>query len=135
MNLSKYTDYSFRILIYLGNNDKLCKVEEMSKHLKISQNHIKKIVHNLAKEGYILSSKGRSGGIKLAILPQEINLADILLFSENFSKIVDCQKDRVYCTYNSNKCLVKNIIEIATDKFIGEFRKHTLKDILDIYKQ
>ena len=135
MNLSKYTDYSFRILIYLGNNDQLCKIEEMSKHLKISQNHIKKIVHSLAKEGYILSLKGRTGGIMLAKLPQDINLGDVLLFSENFSKIVDCQKDSIHCTYNRDKCIIKNVIEKATNKFIAEFKKYTLKDILDVYKQ
>lgn len=135
MNLSKYTDYSFRILIYLGNNNKLCKIEEISKHLNISQNHIKKIVHSLVKEGYILSLKGRTGGIRLATTPQDINLGEVLLFSENFSKVVDCQKDSIHCTYNRDKCIIKDVIDTAVNKFIDEFKKYTLKDVLDVYKQ
>ena len=36
MYLSKFTDYSFRALVYLAENrDKLCTVEELAKKLEI----------------------------------------------------------------------------------------------------
>ena len=134
MNLSKYTDYSFRALIYLGiNRDKLCKVENMSNDLKISNHHIKKIVFNLAKEGYISSSKGRSGGIKLAKNPTDIKLDEVLLFCENLYKMLQCEEDRKYCTYNIEKCLIKNIVDEAREKFIEEFKKYTLNDLLNSF--
>ena len=134
MNLSKYTDYSFRILIYLAiNKDNLCTVEDISKKLKISKNHTKKIVFNLAKEGYILSLKGRTGGIKLAKKYEEVNLKEVLLFCEKFSKVVECQENKEDCTYNCKRCLVKEIIEKATESFVAEFEKYTLKDIIDRY--
>ncbi|WP_317366875.1 Rrf2 family transcriptional regulator [uncultured Tyzzerella sp.] len=130
MNLSKFTDYSFRILIYLANDYNLSNVEELSKKLNISQNHIKKIVHSLAKEGYILSLKGRSGGIKLAKPPKDINLGDVLIFCEDFSKVVECKKNSTYCTYNNEKCLIKDIVQSSTKKFIQEFTKYTLEDVI-----
>nr|WP_317357398.1 Rrf2 family transcriptional regulator [uncultured Tyzzerella sp.] len=132
MNLSKFTDYSFRTLIYLSNNSKnLYTVEELSKNLNISENHIKKIVHALAKEGYILSTKGRNGGIKLAKPPESINLKEVLLFCEDFSKVIECKKNSIYCTYNSERCLIKNIVNMATEKFIQEFSKYNLSDVLN----
>ena len=135
MNLSKFTDYAFRSLIYLGKNQhRLCTVEELAKCLNVSENHIKKIIHSLAKENYILSIKGRTGGIKLATLPKDINLGDVLLYCEDFSKIVECQKDNINCTYNSEKCLIKHIAKNPTIKFIDEFKKYTLEDVLDLYK-
>lgn len=131
MNLSKFTDYAFRSLIYLGENqNRLCTVEELGKHLNVSENHIKKIIHSLAKEKYILSIKGRSGGIKLATSPKNINLGDVLLHCEDFSKVVECEKDSKNCTYNSQKCLIKSIIKKSTNKFIDEFKKYTLEDVL-----
>lgn len=132
MNLSKFTDYSFRTLIYLSNNNKaLYTVEELSKNLNISENHTKKIVHALAKEGYILSTKGRSGGIKLAKSPTSINLKEVLLFCEDFSKVIECKKNSTYCTYNSERCLIKNIVNVATEKFIEEFNNYSLQDVLN----
>lgn len=66
MQLSKFTDYAFRALIYLANNrDKLCTVEELAQELNASEHHIKKVIHKLAKTEYIISSKGRGGGLQL----------------------------------------------------------------------
>ena len=46
MQLSKFSDYSFRALIYLAeNNHGLNTIEHMASELKISQNHLKKIIH------------------------------------------------------------------------------------------
>lgn len=43
MNLSKFSDYAFRILIYLAKNqDKICTVEELASKLEISEHHLKK---------------------------------------------------------------------------------------------
>ena len=66
MYLSKFTDYSFRLLIYLAkNNNDLCKVEDIARDLSISEHHLKKVVQKLGKTEYIVSLKGRSGGLKL----------------------------------------------------------------------
>lgn len=135
MNLSKFTDYAFRSLIYLGKNqNRLCTVQELANYLNVSENHIKKIIHNLAKKNYILSIKGRTGGIKLATLPKNINLGDVLIYCEDFSKVVECQKDNINCIYNSEKCLIKDIVKVSTNKFIDEFKKYTLEDVLFLHK-
>ena len=84
MYLSKFTDYSFRILIYLGNNpNKLFTVDELSNTLNLSTHHIKKIIYKLAKNGYISSSKGRNGGIKLGMDSKNINLGKLLEITED----------------------------------------------------
>ena len=56
MQLSKFTDYAFRVLIYLANNsEKLSTVEELAVELNASEHHIKKVVHKLAKTDFIIS--------------------------------------------------------------------------------
>ena len=50
MQLSKFTDYSFRALIYLADKKgSLATVEELANALQISEHHLKKIIHKLAK--------------------------------------------------------------------------------------
>lgn len=131
MYISSFTDYAFRALMYLAiNNEKLSTVEELSKALNISENHIKKIVHKLAKGGFINSIKGRTGGIKLAKNPDDINLADVIIFCDELNEVIKCFKGEVSCSYLENGCKLRKIIDDSVDVFKSEFRKYTLKDIL-----
>ena len=131
MQLSKFTDYAFRSLIYLANNrDRLCTIEEMSNKLEVSQQHLKKIIHKLAKTEYIISIKGRNGGLKLGLNPEDINLGEILKITEDNLNVVECFNKPELCPIITSGCKLKGVISNSLDKFINEFSKYTLKDIL-----
>ena len=50
MQLSKFTDYTFRVLIYMAKHqEKLCTVEQLAAELEVSEHHLKKVIHRLAK--------------------------------------------------------------------------------------
>jgi len=67
MQLTRFTDYGLRCLMYLAARpDDLSSVKEISEYYKISRNHLVKIVHRLSQLGYIETSKGKGGGIRLA---------------------------------------------------------------------
>ncbi|MDS0527756.1 Rrf2 family transcriptional regulator [Clostridium sp. SHJSY1] len=130
MNLSKFSDYAFRILIYLAENqEKLCTVEELASSLGVSEHHIKKIVHHLAKTEYITSTKGRNGGLKLGMEPKDINLGKILIITEENLNVSECFSSAKHgCNYST--CKFKSILGEALNAFIDEVSKHTLQDIL-----
>lgn len=131
MNLSKFSDYAFRILIYLANNqDKLCTVEELASNLEISEHHLKKIVHRLAKTEYIISSKGRNGGLKLGMDPKDINLGKIIVITEENLNISECFSSAKHTCNPNSKCKLKHILGDALTSFVDEVGKHTLQDIL-----
>lgn len=131
MQLSKFTDYAFRALIYLANNrDKLCTVEELGESLNASEHHIKKVIHKLAKTEYIISSKGRGGGLQLGLEPEEINLGEVLKFTEDNLNIVECFNKPESCPFMSSGCKLKTISAGALNNFINEFSRYNLKDIL-----
>ncbi|RDU59984.1 Rrf2 family transcriptional regulator [Helicobacter sp. MIT 14-3879] len=136
MQLSKFSDYSFRALMYLAENDKsLSTVEKMARELNISQNHLKKIIHKLSKGNFITSFKGRDGGIRLAKNPEQINLSSVLLYTETNIDIVKCLKHdtkieiKELCPYYAD-CNLKIIVNRARDSFIEEFKKYSLSDLL-----
>ena len=130
MQLSKFSDYAFRALIYMGKNcERLCTVEELALQVNTSANHMKKVIHHLSTMGFVASSKGRGGGLKLARLPEEINLGEVLEATE--------ENRNLYACYNSNDCpllmegcLLKKISRNALNLFVSEYRKYTLKDLL-----
>ncbi|MEH7584710.1 Rrf2 family transcriptional regulator, partial [Priestia megaterium] len=66
MRLTQYTDYSLRVLLYLGvrDNNKLSNIKEIAEAYNISKNHLMKIIHELGKLGLIETIRGRNGGIR-----------------------------------------------------------------------
>ena len=131
MQLSKFTDYSFRALIYLADKkDSLATVEELANALQISEHHLKKIIHKLAKTDLVVSMKGRVGGIKLGLEPRDINLGEVLKITESNLNIAECFNKDNCCPYINPNCKLKGIMQVALDEFINEFSKFTLADLL-----
>jgi len=130
LNLSKFSDYAFRILIYLAKNqDKICTVEELATNLQISEHHLKKIVHRLGKTEYVISTKGRNGGLKLGMEPKDINLGKILIITEESINVSECFSSAKH-TCSTSKCRLKAILSSSISSFVNEFSKYTLEDIL-----
>jgi len=130
MQLTLYTDYSFRVLLYLGlNRDRLCTIAEISERCAATQNHLVKVVHNLGREGYIQTMRGRTGGIKLKKEPEEISLTEIIRCTEVNLNIAECLRENNTC-HISEVCIIKNIFEEAQNKFIETLDQYTVADLL-----
>ena len=102
MKLTLYTDYSLRVLIYLGsyNEDKLSNIKEIAEAYNISKNHLMKVIHELGKLGYIETLRGRNGGIRLAMEPETINIGAVVRKTEDDFHIVECFSEE------KNRCVI-----------------------------
>ena len=130
MQLTLYTDYSFRVLLYLGlNRDRLCTIAEISERCAATQNHLVKVVHNLGREGYIQTMRGRTGGIKLKKEPEEISLTEIIRCTEVNLNIAECLRENNTCLI-TEVCKIKNIFEEAQNQFIETLDQYTVADLL-----
>ena len=91
MQLTLYTDYSLRVLIYLGAHpDKQATITEVAQCYKVSRNHLVKVVNNLANLGYIHTVRGRGGGMLLAHKPEQINIGEVVSRTEPNFHLVEC---------------------------------------------
>lgn len=129
MQLTTFTDYGLRALMYLAAEpDRLCSVRELAEHYGISRNHLVKVVHKLSQLGYIASTKGKGGGIRLARNPAELNLGDMIRSLEPNMDIVECfDKDTNTCKV-TNSCHLKHFLFDAKQVFIESLNQHTLAD-------
>lgn len=131
MQLSKFTDYAFRTLIYLAmNSDEHLIIEDLSRELNISKDHLKKIIHKLGKTEYIISTKGRNGGIRIGLKPSDINLGEVIKLTEENLNLVQCMNTPELCPLMERGCKLKGVLENSLEKFIEEMEKYTLQDIL-----
>ena len=91
MRLTRYTDYAMRVLLYLGARpERLCSISEIAGAYDISQNHLMKVVSDLVNAGYLVSVRGRFGGVRLARAPIEINIGAVVRHTEDGFDLVDC---------------------------------------------
>ena len=72
--LSQTAEYALRAVLYVAEHgdDRLVQVSEMARVLRIPRNYLSKIVHALVREGVLHSTRGKSGGFRLAVAPDRL---------------------------------------------------------------
>lgn len=132
MQLKRYSDYSLRALIYLGlHPDRRCTIREIAGAYGISQNHLMKLTHRLGQQGFIETSRGRKGGLKLAMPASEIRLGDVFRVTEGDVHLVECFRDPAGNTCPiAGPCVLTNVLDSALAAFINVLDRHTLQDLL-----
>lgn len=137
MQLTQYTDYSFRVLIYLAEKPEgfLTTVSEIAQFHRISRNHLVKVIHNLATEGFILTTRGRNGGMTLSRPPPMINLGDVVRKTEPNFYIAECFNAANNCCVITPTCDLKSIFYEAKIGFLKVMDKYTLADAVIRDKQ
>ena len=131
MQLTLYTDYSLRVLLYLGlNRQHMATITEIAASYGISRNHLVKVVHNLATQGYIRTTRGRGGGLTLARAPVEINIGDVVRHTEVNFHLVECFDQEHNTCPISAACNLKAGLYEAQRAFIAVLDRYTLEDVL-----
>ena len=135
MHITRYTDYSLRVLIYLAiNSEQLATINDIAKSYNISKNHLMKIVQQLNLKGYLLAIRGKNGGIKLNKAPELINIGTLVRELENSNKLVECFGDNNQCVITPS-CQLKQIFAQAQQSFYQTLDKFTLVDLVGSDKQ
>lgn len=130
MQLTKYTDYAFRSLIFLAIQKpaQLVTISDVSEHFDIPRNHLVKIINHLGKLGYIEAVRGKGGGIRLAQPANKINLRQVVEAVEETLIPIDCHKAKCRIT---PACRLRGIMGEAQEAFLQVFAQYQLSDLLD----
>src|SRR5689334_15799529 len=79
MRLTTFTDYALRVLLYIATAPEgRANIAEIAAKYRVSEHHIVKVVHLLGKEGLLVNTRGRGGGIRLARAPRDINVGHVV---------------------------------------------------------
>lgn len=130
MRLTKFSDYSLRVLMYAAMaGDRLVTIEETTRIYNISRAHLMKVVNALTQAGYIKGVRGRSGGFTLAKAPEDINLGEVVRRTEPDFALVECFAAGNECRV-TRTCLLPAVFNEALRAFIGTLDRYTLADIM-----
>lgn len=130
MQLTQYTDFSLRTLVYLAiqpERETLCRIAEITEVFGISSNHVSKFIHHLGKLGYLQTVRGKNGGFKLAVKPVDINIGKVVRQLENTLQPIDCGLGP--CVFLP-ACKLKGALTEAVNAYLAVLDKYSLADII-----
>lgn len=127
-----YTDYSLRVLIYLGTKEdgKLTTIQEISDAYHISKNHLMKVTFELGKAGFIETVRGRGGGIRLADRPENINVGTVVRRMEEDFHLVECFSSETNTCPISPICGLRGVLGKALHAYLAVLDEYNLQDLL-----
>jgi len=129
VRLTLYTDYSLRVLLYLAAKpDETVTITEVAEYYDISRNHLVKVVHSLGINGFISTSRGKNGGIRLALPADEILLSDVIKKTEPDMDLLDCFNPKTDNCVMTRTCRLKMILYESRAAFMAVFKQNTLAD-------
>ncbi|WP_416138525.1 Rrf2 family transcriptional regulator [Halomonas sp. HK25] len=130
MHLTRFTDYSLRVLIYLAvKGEERSTIHEIATSFEVSRNHLMKVVQDLSHKGYITAVRGKNGGLLLKKPPEEIRLGRLVRDTENDLQLVECFGEANECKITP-ACRLKPILAEALRAFLTVLDKYTLADML-----
>jgi len=131
MQLTRYTDYALRVLMYVGiHTERMVTIAEIADVFDMSHNHLMKVVQELSARGYVKSTRGKNGGIELGRPAEEINIGEVVRHMESNFHIVEClDPGRSLCRIIPG-CTLKKVLQEAVVAFQEVLNQYTLADLL-----
>ncbi|MFO1379551.1 MAG: Rrf2 family transcriptional regulator [Chitinivorax sp.] len=129
MQLTRFTDLGLRVLMYLTHRDReqSVTIAEIASQFSVPHNHLIKVVNRLGKLGWIVATRGRTGGLRLALDPSALPLGQVLRELEGQADLVDCATPP--CALR-NGCRLKAALDGALDAFYQALDRTTLADVV-----
>lgn len=125
--------YALTIMANLAKNyseDRFISLKEISEKENISLKYLEKLMINLNKNDYFITSRGSSGGYKLKYNPDKYIIGDILRSVEGDLAPVNCITNKSYCdkkekcdTYDFWQGLYENINKYVDSKTLKDYIK------------
>lgn len=129
MKLTRASDYAIRFLTHLAEDGEEWTSIELAKELDIPFNHLAKLVQILSRRGFIITRKGKGGGLRLARDPKKIDLAEVVEAIEGPVVISDCIFHRESCRFSA-KCKARKCLGQVRSSIQNILSKTTISDLV-----
>lgn len=136
MRLTTYTDYSLRLLIYVAaRGEASATILEVAESYGISRHHLVKVAHQLGLKGYLTTTRGKKGGLRLARPAREIIVGDVVRNMEPDMAIVPCLHPEGGDCRIVPACRLRSALEDARKAFLAVLDELTLADLMHSRKK
>jgi Rrf2 family nitric oxide-sensitive transcriptional repressor len=130
MHLTQFSDIGLRLLMYLAREPRethIVTIAEVSSQFNIPRNHLVKVAGQLTRQGWIDATRGRAGGVRLAVDPSSLRLGQVMRVLEGEKELVNCEK--MECRLRID-CGLRHALSKAHEAFYAALDEYTLADII-----
>ncbi len=128
MQITTFSDYCLRILIYLAVSDgRRVPARTIAEHYGISVHHIAKAAKWLTREGHVAATKGKGGGLTLARPADQIRIGSVIRKAEEGSGLVECMRTNGNCAIEG-ACGLASILDDARNAFFDTLDQYSLAE-------
>lgn len=131
MRLTRFTDNALRALLYLAlDPEHIPTVGEVARKMKMSEDHLLKVVQRLSQLGYVKTIRGRNGGMRLARAAETIVVGEVVRRTEDNLSLVPCfESDHDGCPIAS-ACGLAPMLDEALRAFLTSLDRYTVADLI-----
>lgn len=133
MRLTQWSDYALRVLMYCAASAERAApvtITEIAASHGISRSHLTKIVMTLAAQGWLETTRGRGGGLKLARPAREVSVGAVLRVTESDFALVECFDAAANTCLLDSRCRLKGAFARALDRFLNELDGVSIDDLV-----
>lgn len=130
IRLTKAGEYGLRAIRYLveSGDDLRISIGDISTHKKIPEPFLRKLFKPLVQQGIISSTRGVSGGVRLAKKPEEITILEVVEALEGPLALNECLLEDVSCEF-LDECGMHDVWEEAQAAMAKVLRAKNLTDL------
>jgi Rrf2 family nitric oxide-sensitive transcriptional repressor len=130
MRLTTFSDYSLRVLIYLAAAPEgRSTIADIARTFGISESHLDKVVQLLGREGILLNTRGRKGGVRLARSADRINVGEVMRLTEGRDMPAECFDSASNTCVLAGGCGLQRILREAVEKFYASLGQYSVADL------
>lgn len=132
MRLTVHTDYALRLLVLLAaKRGEAVTIQEAADRYAISKNHLMKVAHQLGLAGWITTTRGRGGGLQLALEPEQISVGAVVRRTEPDLVLVECFDRAASRCRIQPACVLKGALHEALEAFLSVLDGYSLADLVE----
>ncbi|MDO9073199.1 MAG: Rrf2 family transcriptional regulator [Rubrivivax sp.] len=132
MQLTKWTDYSLRVLMYCAahaGRGTPVTIAEIERAHGISRSHLQKVVMSLAALGYLETTRGRGGGLRLLAPASETRVGEVIRHTETDFTLLECFDPLLNTCSLAGRCRLESVLHEAMVRFLEALDGVTLADL------
>ncbi|CAB3897461.1 MULTISPECIES: Rrf2 family transcriptional regulator [Achromobacter] len=130
MQLTRFTDFGLRVLMYLTqcrDRSAAVTIPEIADRFSVSRNHLVKVVHFMAQQGWVSTSRGKGGGLRLSQSADRYRLGDLIRQLEQQGPLIDCREPP--CALDG-ACRLSGVLAQTLQAFYEALNGYTLADLV-----
>ena len=133
MRLTQWTDYALRVLMYCATHaqrEAPPTIAEIAEAHGISRSHLMKVVMELSAKGWLSTTRGRGGGLRLMLSPSEIVVGEVVRQMEEDFGLVECFNTEGSSCQIDGRCRLKGVLADALQAWMRVLDGVTLADLV-----